>query len=282
MRLFALTLATLIAFAANSILNRAALAGTGMDPGIFTGIRLLSGAAMLGVLVAIRTGSVPRAGSWPMAGALVVYALGFSYAYLTLDAGVGALILFGVVQMTMFAGGMLAGERPGLHRWVGSAMGLAGLGILYLPGATAPDPLGGLLMAVAAVGWGIYSLLGRKAGPPLITTAGNFIRTVPVAFLVLVISHNGGAPMAGIVLAIASGALASGLGYAIWYAVLPELDASTAAVAQLTVPLIALAGGVAFLGETTGWGFAISAGLVLGGVAVSVLYPQPRPSQTPK
>jgi len=275
MRILVLTVAALVAFAANSILNRAALAGQGMDPAVFTAIRLLSGAVVLTALASSRIGarSVLRAGSAVSAGALLVYAVFFSFAYVTLNAGLGALLLFGGVQITMFAGAVLAGQRPGAFRWAGSALGLAGLAVLFLPGADAPDAAGSAMMLLAAAGWGVYSLRGARAGDPLATTAGNFLVAAPVALILLPLTGDLAAAVTGpgVVLAVASGAVASGLGYAIWYAALPALDASLAAVAQLTVPLIALAGGIVLLDEAATLSFAIAAILILGGVALAVL-----------
>jgi len=274
MRVFLLIISALIAFAANSILNRAALSNAGMDPAVFSGIRLMSGAIVLWALVGLRGGlDLAQAGSWKMAGALALYATAFSYAYVTLDAGIGALILFAGVQITMFGGAILPGDRPGLLRWAGSALGLVGLAVLYLPGAPAPAPGGVLLMLMAAFGWGAYSLMGRRAGPPLRATAGNFCRAAPVGLGMLAIGALSAGRIGpdGVVLAVLSGAVASGMGYAIWYSVLPRIDASRAAIWQLTVPLFAVAGGAAFLGEMPDPVFFLSALLVLGGVALSLV-----------
>ncbi len=278
MPLFLTTLVALIAFAANSILNRAALAEAGMDPGLFTTIRLLSGALVLAALVQLRspgTGPV-KAGSIASAAALFIYAIFFSYAYVALDAGVGALILFGGVQITMFAGSILAGNRPSAWRWAGSVMGLAGLGVLFLPGAVVPEPLRAMMMLVAAVAWGIYSLRGAGTRDPLAVTAANFVLAAPAGLAVLLLWDGSAPSLAGVALAVGSGAVASGMGYAIWYSVLPRLDASLAAIAQLTVPLIALGGGIAFLGEGVTLTFALAAALILGGVALAVYGPRLR------
>lgn len=277
MRIFALTCAALVAFAANSILNRAALAGQGMDPAVFTAIRIVSGAVALGLLVALRGGlaNLPRAGSAVSAGALLTYAVFFSFAYVTLDAGVGALLLFAGVQITMFAGALLAGQSPGAWRWAGSGLGLAGLALLFLPGADAPHAGGAAMMLIAAAAWGVYSLRGAKARDPLLTTAGNFLWVAPVALALLVLARTGAPPTGtGVALAVTSGALASGVGYAIWYAALPALEASLAAVAQLTVPLIAMAGGILFLDEGATLTFALASALILGGVTLAVYGPR--------
>ncbi|NNU79530.1 DMT family transporter [Halovulum dunhuangense] len=274
MRLVILTVVALVAFASNSVLNRGALAGQGMDPALFTGIRLISGAATLALLAGSRAGprAVLQAGSWRSAGALALYAVAFSFAYVSLDVATGALLLFGVVQMTMFGGAVLRGQRPGWLGWTGSGLGLVGLCILFLPQAQRPDPLGAALMVVAAMSWGVYSLRGNANGAPLLTTAGNFLRTVPVGLILLApLALGEGVPPAGLALALASGAIASGLGYAIWYAALPLLDAGVAAVSQLAVPLIVLAGGLLFLGEAPPPAFGPACVLTLGGVALAIL-----------
>lgn len=278
MRLVALTAVVMIAFALNSVLNRLALAGdTGTGPAAFAGLRLVSGAAIL-ALLALRRARPP----WQprrvamTAAALTVYVLGFSFAYVSLDTGVGALILFGGVQVTMFAGAVLTGVNVPLERWIGAGLALAGLAWMLWPeGATAPDPAGAALMTAAAVGWGSYSLLGRGAVDPLVDTARAFLAAAPVGLIALALARDGiDAP--GAALAVLSGAVTSGLGYALWYAVLPRLDAAVAALAQLTVPIIALAGGVLLLGEPATLRFAVSAALVLGGVALGVLGPRLR------
>lgn len=274
MRILLLTITALVAFAANSILNRAALVEVGMDPMVFLGLRIISGAVMLSLLVAFRGGAkqLLTAGSWISAGALLLYAVAFSFAYLSLDAGFGALILFGGVQVTMFAGAVIAGAKPGLWQWVGSGLGLIGLAVVLLPGATAPPITGVALMLIAAFAWGVYSLRGRSVLSPLETTAGNFLKAAPVA-AVIWLAAGEGISAQGALLAIASGALASGIGYAIWYSVLPQLETALAAIAQLTVPLIALGGGILFLGEVFTLTFGFASLLILGGVALAALMP---------
>jgi drug/metabolite transporter (DMT)-like permease len=272
MKLFLLVALTMVAFAANSVLNRAALADGAIGPGAFAAIRLCSGALALCILVAIRRdgfGLSARNGS--MALALLAYILGFSFAYVSLDAGLGALILFGGVQITMFAGALLAGEAVPRRRWLGAGIAFAGLIVLFAPGAEGPDPIGVALMSIAAIGWGIYSLKGRGVASPLSATAVNFALASPVALL-LVLMIPDAQPMTapGILLAVVSGVVTSGLGYALWYAVLPQLRATVAGVSQLTVPIIALGGGVVFLGEAVTLTFVVAAVLVLGGVAVSL------------
>ncbi|HBN30984.1 MAG TPA: EamA family transporter [Rhodobacteraceae bacterium] len=277
MRLVMLTLFALFAFAANSVLTRSALAFDQIGPGEFMAIRLISGAVTLAVLVALRgvRDGMLRHGSVISAASLLLYTTAFSLAYVTLDAGLGALILFGGVQITMFAGAVIGREKPSAARWLGSLLGMIGLGVLFAPGATVPDVGGALLMGGSAVGWGIYSLRGRGVSAPLQATASNFLIAAPAGALFwfmfpseIVTNLN------GILLAIASGALASGVGYAIWYATLPKLDSSLAAIVQLTVPLIALAGGIVFLGETASWAFMASTVLILSGVFIAVFGPK--------
>ncbi|MDU8909663.1 DMT family transporter [Aestuariicoccus sp. MJ-SS9] len=275
MRLFLLTALTMVAFAANSILNRMALAGGGMDALVFGAVRLVAGAAMLAALVVIARGGLRLGGPARVAGVggLLAYIFAFSWAYLRLDAGVGALILFGVVQITMFAGGLLGGERPPVLRWLGAALAFGGLVWLLWPRAGVQISVPhGLAMAIAGVGWGVYSLAGRRASDPLMATAANFVFAAPVG-LVLGLALMPGAAWdaAGLALAVLSGAVTSGLGYALWYSVLPKLAASSAAVAQLTVPVIAMAGGMLFLSEALTLDFVLAAVLVLGGVGLSVL-----------
>jgi drug/metabolite transporter (DMT)-like permease len=287
MRLVLLTALTMTAFAANSVLNRAAVGGGQIGALPFAMVRLASGAAMLGLLVAVRRIRVGQA-VWPggagrLAGpiSLLVYLFGFSLAYGALDAGTGALILFGMVQITMFAGALVAGERVPARRWSGA--GVAFLGLLYLlaPGSGAsPSPLHAAMMVAAGVGWGIYSLSARGTRDPLGATAWNFILAVPLAALItaLLPASQASAPTgsAGLALALVSGAVTSGLGYALWYTILPQLGAARGGVAQLSVPLIAVAGGMVFLGESLTLRFVIASALVLGGVAIAV-----RPARQP-
>ncbi|MFY0692418.1 MAG: DMT family transporter [Paracoccaceae bacterium] len=272
MRLFLLTALTMIAFAANSVLNRLALAEGAIGPGDFAAIRLVAGAVMLWGLVQIGTG--PR---WPKfqpvgAVSLLLYVLGFSFAYISLEAGVGALILFGGVQVTMFAGAALAREQMPPARWIGALVAFGGLVYLLWPGeAGAPELLGSGLMLAAALGWGIYSLHGRGAVDPVAATASNFIYATPLGLAAALLWPDA-VPLqgTGIWLAILSGAVTSGLGYALWYSVLPRLPATIAGTAQLTVPIIALGGGILFLGEALTLRFAIATVLVLGGIALSL------------
>lgn len=276
MRLLLLTALTMVAFAANSILNRMALAGGHIGPTDFGTIRLFAGAVMLAGLCVILRGGLRLGGPARAAGmlALLVYMYGFSLAYGALDAGLGALILFGTVQVTMFAGGLLAHEAMPARRWIGAALALAGLAWLLWPaGPVQVSVRHGLFMAAAGVGWGIYSLAGRRADDALQATAANFILATPVGVVIGLALPVGAidVTMPGVALAVLSGAVTSGMGYALWYGILPRLDASVAAVAQLTVPVIAIAGGMIFLGETLETNTVLASALVLGGVAVSVL-----------
>lgn len=278
MRLFLLIALTMVAFAANSILTRMALADGGIDPISFGQVRLLTGAVMLVALVLFRRRSVGflARGRVSAVAALFVYIIGFSVAYVSLDAGVGALILFGAVPVTMMVGAALAGERLGARKLVGAVVAFGGLAWLMLPGGPSivPSTLHAGLMVLAGIGWGVYSLVGRSDGDPLEATAANFLYATPFAFAfaIFIPAQLGASHVTaqGLVLASVAGAVTSGLGYALWYAVLPRIAATQAAVAQLTVPVIAVAGGVALLGESVGLQLIIASAVVLGGVAWSV------------
>jgi len=274
------TALALTGFAANSLLCRAALGARAIDAWSFTAVRLGSGALTLFVLARLapatraagraRAWPLCAAGSWSSAGALFAYAAAFSLAYLRLDTGVGALTLFGAVQVTMIAGGIVGGERPGPGEWAGIALACAGLVVLTWRGAVAPDGLGLALMASAGVAWGLYSLRGRSSRSPLAATADNFARGVPLALLGWWLGGAAtGASARGLALATASGSLASGVGYSLWYAALPQLRATRAAVLQLLVPVLAAAAGVVLLGERVGPRLGISAALILGGVSLA-------------
>jgi len=270
MRLIILVSITMLAFAANSILNRMALTESEAGAASFAALRLLSGALMLVAIVQMRGQANWRLTNVAGPLSLLAYVIGFSFAYLSLDAGLGALILFGGVQITMFAGALLRGESVPTMRWIGAGFAFAGLSFLMWPNGTAPVPLlGAGLMLGAALGWGIYSLLGAGAADPLGATARNFLWATPLGLLPAFFMWDGMSPI-GAVLAVLSGAVTSGLGYALWYRVLPELPASVAAVAQLTVPVIALAGGIVFIGEEMTWRFLVAALMVLGGVVLSL------------
>lgn len=272
-RLFLLTALTMTAFAANSLLNRAALIDGTTGPAAFGAIRLVSGALCLALLVAIRQGLPSLASRKRLVGAtsLATYVVGFSFAYVALDAGVGALVLFGTVQLTMFTGAIVSGERPFMLRWAGSGLALLGLAWLVWPGMSDAPPIGAaLLMAAAGLGWGIYSLAGRGATDPLGDTAANFICAAPLALLVWLILPDGMTGV-GALLAVLSGAVTSGLGYALWYSLLPRLAATIAALVQLTVPVIAVAGGVALLAEPLTLRLVLASAVILGGVALGIL-----------
>jgi drug/metabolite transporter (DMT)-like permease len=267
------TAAALAAFAANSILCRLALRGGAIDAASFSTIRFASGAAVLLLLTArARRPLLPMAGTWLLAVFLALYALPFAFAYNRLSAGTGALVLFGSVQTTMVLGALGAGERPRIIQWAGLLVAIGGLVYLVFPGLSAP-PLGyALLMAVAGASWGMYSLRGRGATDPLAQTAGNFVRSVPIVALgSLATISNAHADPRGIALALASGIVASGLGYVAWYAALRGLTAMRAAVVQLAVPLIAAAGGVLLLSETVTVRLLIATVLVLGGIIMTIV-----------
>ncbi len=281
----ALCTAALVGFAANSLLCRAALGARSIDAASFTAIRLASGALVLALIASIsaRTARTARtsataaapgvigAGSWRSAAALVLYAAAFSFSYLRLSAATGALILFAAVQATMIAVGIWRGERPRALEWLGFALAAGGLVALTLPGLAAPDPLGAALMAAAGVAWGVYSLRGRGAARPLAATADNFLRSVVLAVpLAAAIALGGHATARGAGLAIASGALASGIGYSLWYAALPRLAATRAAIIQLSVPVLAAAGAALFLGEPITPRLAGAAAAIIGGVALAI------------
>lgn len=271
LRLVGLTALVMVAFAANSVLNRMALEG-GAGPASFALIRLLAGAVTLGALVLMRGEARalrPSRAVWPGVATLTLYILGFSFAYQTLPAGIGALILFGGVQITMFAGAVVAREPLSPLRILGAVIAFGGLAWLMGPGAERPDPWGAALMLAAALGWGLFSLIGRRRGAPLATMSGSFLWSVPLGLLAFALWPDS-TDLRGVLLAVIAGAVTSGLGYALWYTVLPQLRAATAAVVQLTVPIIAMAGGMLFLAEPLTLRFVLSALLVLGGVALSL------------
>jgi len=269
----------MLAFAGNSLLCRMALKHTGIDPTSFTLVRLVSGAIMLLLVVRLKRGVVTPAnnGNWWSAAALFAYAACFSFAYVSMSAATGALLLFGAVQATMIGYGVARGERLSLPQAAGFALALAGLVVLMLPGLATPSLLGSMSMLTAGVAWGVYSLRGkllqsRGASNPTLMTAGNFARTVPMALgLSLLMASHLSWDSAGLAYAVVSGAVASGLGYAIWYQALPSLKATHAATVQLSVPVIAALGGVAFLGETLTLPMLLASTAILGGISLVIL-----------
>lgn len=273
-----LTIAAMSSFAANSLLCRAALRTSSIDPASFTIVRLLSGAAVLAFLVWARdrheAPTKPSGGSFASAFALFAYAAAFSFAYVQLDAGTGALILFGAVQLTMVGWGLFRGERPRANEWIGFLVALVGLVILTFPSLTSPPLLGASLMLTAGVAWGIYSLRGRGIADPLRVTAANFERAVPFTLALLgwlAFAPGPRGSTTGALLAIASGALASGIGYSVWYAALRGLSATRAGIVQLAVPVVAASGGVVFLGETPSLRLLAAGAAILGGIALATL-----------
>jgi drug/metabolite transporter (DMT)-like permease len=264
----ALTLLAMAAFAANSLLCRAALRDAHIDPASFGAIRVTAGALVLAIAMRLRSHPTASA-DWRAAAMLFAYVAAFSFAYLTLPAGTGALILFGAVQLTMFAVGLVRGERFAPRGWAGLALALAGFVVLVLPGVAAPPPAGSTLMAVAGVAWGAYSLRGRGVPDPLAATASNFLRAMPLA-LVLGVAFvaRAHADFSGILLAIASGALTSGLGYVIWYAALRGLSSLQAASVQLSVPVIAAVAGTLWLGEAFTARLFVAVVAILGGIGL--------------
>jgi drug/metabolite transporter (DMT)-like permease len=266
-----LTTLAMIAFAANSLLTRLALQQGGIDAASFGSVRLVSGALVLAAIVRLRSATPPTRApaDWVAAAALWVYVAGFSFAYLSLAAGTGALILFGAVQLTMLGYGLHAGERFTPWGWGGFVFALAGLVYLVSPGIAAPPPLGAVLMSAAGIAWGLYSLRGRAVADPVAATAGNFLRAAPLALLTnLAFASAFHVDAGGVALAVASGALTSGLGYVIWYAALPHLSALRAATVQLSVPPLAAIGGGLLLAEAPSLRLVFASLAILGGVAL--------------
>lgn len=270
-RTFALTALAMTAFAGNSLLCRLALKNTGIDAASFTAIRLVSGALALWLVARQLRSSQSGKGNWPSALALFAYAAAFSFAYMSLATGTGALLLFGAVQATMIGYGIWSGERLRPPQLAGLALALGGLSGLLLPGVSAPPLAGSALMISAGIAWGIYSLRGKSAGDPTRVTAGNFLRAAPLAIALsfcVILVRGASLDAAGFGYAVASGALTSGIGYAIWYTALPALKATTAATVQLSVPVIAALGGIAFLGEPVTLRLLLASSAILGGIAL--------------
>jgi drug/metabolite transporter (DMT)-like permease len=268
-----LTVLALIAFAANSIFARLALGDLSIDPASYTTVRLVTGAATLWLIANFRQANKPASydGGWSSAAMLFLYATTFSFAYISLTTGTGALILFASVQITMIAVGLYAGERPSALHWLGLVIAIAGLTYLVSPGVAAPSALGSLLMGTAGVAWGVYSLLGRGVSNPVHATAKNFLRSVPLALVILIFSSSSWALTAeGFLWAALSGSITSALGYVIWYAALRGLSATLAATVQLSVPAIAALGGGVFLSEQITLRLILSGAVILAGVGLAI------------
>jgi drug/metabolite transporter (DMT)-like permease len=271
-RVFVLTLLAMIAFASNSLLCRAALRDTGIDAASFTLARILSGAITLWLILKLRRSTSSRAGDWISAFALFAYAAAFSFAYNTLAAGTGALLLFGAVQATMILWGLHKGERFDALQIIGFAVAIAGLIVLVLPGLSAPPLVGSVLMLTAGLAWGVYSILGTGNRDAIAATMGNFLRAVPFAVLASVIAvRNARLDSLGVTYAIVSGAITSGLGYVIWYSILPRIKASSAAVVQLSAPVIAATGGILLLSEPITLRYVIASIATLGGILLVII-----------
>jgi drug/metabolite transporter (DMT)-like permease len=274
-KLAVLTAIAMLAFAANSVLARLAFATADAEPLSYTGVRLGSGAIVLAALLMLRRQGGTRlalGGSWPAAAALFGYAFAFSVAYILLGAGTGALILFASVQVGILGWAVLKHDRPSTLEWLGLAVAVGGFVYLVSPGLVAPDPLGTLLMVGSGLCWAAYTLLGRGSQSPLTDTAGNFIRCLPISIM-LILAALLTQPMNSLAVAyaVASGAIASGLGYAIWYAALPSLTRTRASIVQLTVPAIAATGGVLLIGEPLTPRLVIASIAILGGVAFALI-----------
>ena len=273
-KIIILTGLALIAFAANSVLCRLALGERTIDASSFTVIRLLSGAMVLLAIISIKSNKTDSftKGSWSASLMLFLYAITFSFAYVTLDTGTGALILFGSVQITMILLSLISGDRLHITEWAGVTIAFIGFVYLILPGVTTPSAIGFLLMIVAGIAWGIYTLKGRSSDDPLMDTAYNFLRTLPLVIILAIITvQNAHYSYEGVLLALLSGGITSGIGYVIWYIALGGLSATQAAVVQLLVPVIAALGGVIFVSEAVTLRLTVSATMILGGILMVVL-----------
>jgi drug/metabolite transporter (DMT)-like permease len=274
-RLILITTLAMLAFAANSLLCRVALRDTTIDAASFTAIRLASGAAVLALIVRARHGRPMEAGSWAAAACLFGYAAFFSFAYRHLSAATGAILLFGAVQISMLSWGFFSGERLRRLQVSGLLAAVGGLVYMLLPGLSAPPLLGAALMIASGISWAAYSLLGRGTKDPVKATAGNFLRTVPLAALLFLTQQSGtSVDHTGALYAVVSGAITSGLGYVLWYAALPALTATSAAVIQLSVPAIAALGGVVLLAEPLSSRLVIASATIMGGIALTILRPR--------
>ena len=269
MRLSAYTALAMLAFAANSLLCRLALKDTSIDAASFSTVRILSGALTLSLVMQWQTRSLRMQGSWHGALALFIYIVAFSFAYLSLSAGTGALLLFGAVQVTMIVAGYIAGERMSRLQSAGFAAALAGLIVLVLPGVEAPTLAGSILMLASGIAWGMYSLFGRGASDPASATTGNFLRAVPLAITLSLLTFPWlKLNLMGLLYAVLSGALASGLGYVLWYRVLQHMSSMTASTVQLSAPVIAALGGIVLLDEAVTPNLMIATLLILGGIGL--------------
>lgn len=279
------TAIALIAFAANSVICRYALKDNAIDPGMFTSIRLSSGALILVILIFLsKKGSKKKSkGSWVSAAMLFLYAAAFSYAYVSLEAGIGALIAFGVVQITMITSSIISGYRLSIIEWLGIILALSGFLYLLLPGASAPSINGFLLMTLSGIGWGIYSLRGKNSKYPLMDTAYNFLRSLPFLILLLYfLAQESNFSSEGIFLALLSGIVTSGLGYTIWYLALRGLNSIQASIVQLLVPVLAAVGGVIFIGELITFRLLASSLMILGGIILLILKKIPKKNNMQK
>ena len=284
LRILLLTAMSMAAFAGNSLLCRLALKETGIDAASFTAIRLVSGALVLWAVARSTRGAQAGHGNWLSALALFSYAACFSFAYVSLPTGTGALLLFGAVQALMIGYGIWSGERLRPLQLAGLALAFGGLAGLLLPGVSAPPLAGSVLMLLAGMSWGVYSLRGKGAGDPTRVTAGNFLRAAPLAIglgLFMLLLRDASLDAAGFWLAVASGALTSGIGYAVWYTVVPALKATSAASVQLSVPVLAALGGIAFLGEPLTLRLVLASVAILGGIALVVLQKRATPALAP-
>lgn len=274
LRIFVLTAATLIAFAGNALLCRAALRGGAIDAVSFTVLRLVSGAIVLAAIVRVRSGpgQIASAGSWYSAVVLIVYAITFSLAFVRIGASTGALLLCGAVQLTMLTGALLRGEHPTPRQWVGFATAALGLVMVNLPGLDPPPPLGAALMLVSGITWGMYSLHGRDATRPAATNAGTFLRSLPFVAVLIVVALATSVHLTapGVIYAVASGAIATGLGYVTWYAVMPSLGAARGAIVQLATPVFAALGAVVLLDEPLQRHVVFGGAVLLGGLGLAL------------
>ncbi len=272
MKIITLVALTMLAFAANSVLTRIGVSQFGMDPFVFSIVRVIAGALALAGVVVLR-GRKPWIG-WsnhtPAAIALGTYMIGFSWAYISLGAGLGALILFGALQIMLFGWAIAKGQAIPLERWIGASLALLGLGVLLWPAGDVTVPVAGTLaMLIATAGWAVYTVLGQSSVDPLVGSAGNFILCIPVVGFGLFAATPGDVQLGGVAAAVAAGALTSGLGYALWYRVLPQIQTTTAATAQLSVPVIAIVAGALLLSEPVSLRMVAASALVLGGIALS-------------